>query len=69
MGGTARESRAGLLTPQERAVVIASLQELARRIDGFRDRLSALEAASQLSPGSTRRSSRDSRSPKRSRSS
>ena len=50
-------------------MVAASLQELARRLDGFRERLSALEAAAQFPSGSSSRSTRDSRSSKRSRSS
>ena len=57
------------LTQAELAAVTASLRELARRLDRFRDRLAALEAAVQSSPGATSRSSRDSRSSKRSRSS
>jgi hypothetical protein len=57
------------LTREELAVVAASLHALARQLDGFRGRLSALEASAQVSSGSTCRSTRDSRSPKRSRSS
>ncbi len=61
--------RAGRLTQHELAVVAASLRELGRRLDRFRARVDALEAAVQFPPGRTSRSTRDSRSAKRSRSS
>jgi hypothetical protein len=57
------------LTQRELEVVAASLLELARRLDGIGERLAALEDAVQLSSGSTSRSTRERRSPKRSRSS
>jgi len=57
------------LTPEELAVVTAGLRQLAGRLDRIRGRLGELEQAAQSWSGSTRRSTRDSRSPKRSRSS
>ena len=57
------------LTQAELAAVTASLRELAGRLGRFCDRLGALEAAVQSSRVATKRSSRDSRSSKRSRSS
>lgn len=57
------------LTESELAAVIAGLQTLVRRLDGFGERLDALEEAIQSRSGSTTRSTRDSRSLKRSRSS
>ena len=59
----------GLSTQEEVALVAADLRELSRRLDGFRERLGALEAVAQLAPGGSSRSTRASRSPKRSRSS
>jgi hypothetical protein len=53
----------------ELAIISASLRDLALRLSGLRARLAAVEAAVQLSSGKTSRSSRDSRSPNRSRSS
>jgi hypothetical protein len=57
------------LTRTELAVLAASLRDLGRRLDRFRDRLNTLEAAVQSLPRTTSRSSRESRSSKRSRSS
>ena len=57
------------LAQAELAAVTANLRELAERLGRFRDRLAALEAAVQSSPGAASRSSRDSRSSNRSRSS
>ena len=62
-------SRAAGLAQDELAAVAASLRELAARLERFRDRLADLEAAVQPPSGSTSRSSRARRSPKRSRSS
>jgi hypothetical protein len=64
-----RSALSAELRPDELTIVTASLRELARRLDGLRARLAAVEAAVQLSSGKTSRSSRDSRSPIRSRSS
>jgi hypothetical protein len=68
-GSAARSVLSTELRPDELAIVTASLGELARRLNGLRTRLAAVEAAVQPSSGNTSRSSRDSRSPKRSRSS
>ena len=58
-----------VLSEAELVIVTASLAELAARLDGFRKRLGVVEAAVQSSSAATSRSSRDSRSPNRSRSS
>jgi hypothetical protein len=63
-GGAAAELRSDELT-----IVTASLEELTRRLEGFHERLLALDAAVQLSAGSTSRSRRARRSSKRSKSS
>jgi hypothetical protein len=68
-GRPAPEVPSAQLARAELATVTAGLQELAQRLDRFRDRLHALEAAVQSSPRATSRSSRESRSSKRSRSS
>lgn len=68
-GGPAPRAQPARLARAELVAVTASLQELAQRLDRFRDRLRALEAAVQSSPRATSRSSRVSRSSKRSRSS
>jgi hypothetical protein len=65
----ARAPRADHLSPEELAVIAASLRELADRLDGFRQRLAALEITVQASSGSTTRSTRASRSSMRPRSS
>lgn len=65
--GTRAAASSGRLRPDEVAVVIGSLQELAARLDGFRARLDTVTA--QVSSRGTARSSRDSRSSKRSNSS
>jgi hypothetical protein len=57
------------LTPEELAVVTSALRQLAGRLDRIRGRLGEFEQAAQSWSGSTRRSTRASRSPKRSRSS
>jgi hypothetical protein len=57
------------LTPGELAVVTGELRRLARRVEVFRARLDKLARAAQSGSGSTSRSTRESRSPKRSRSS
>lgn len=57
------------LRPDELALVMASLAELAARLREFRARLAAVEAALQRSSGSTSRSRRASRTPNWSRSS
>jgi hypothetical protein len=57
------------LRPDELALVLANLAELAARLKGFGARLAAVEAAIQRSSGSTSRSRRASRSPNWSRSS
>ena len=62
-------TNAGQLSPGELASVAVSLRALGRRLDQFRDRLSALEVAAQSASGRTSRSTRDSRSSNRSRSS
>jgi hypothetical protein len=68
-GTAARSVLSAELGPDELAIVTASLRELALRLSELRARLAAVEAAVQLSSGGTSRSSRDSRSPSRSRSS
>jgi hypothetical protein len=68
-GRAARGLRTDHLSPEELAIIAASLRELADRLDGFRQRLSALETAVQASSGSTTRSTRASRSSIRPRSS
>jgi hypothetical protein len=67
-GEGARRPPVGLAS-EELAVVAASLRQLARRLERYRDQLSRLEAALQSRSGRTSRSTRDRRSPKRSRSS
>lgn len=67
-GRAAHGLRTDQLSPEELAIIAASLRELADRLDGFRQRLSALETAVQAS-GSTTRSTRASRSSIRPRSS
>ena len=62
-------AQAGHLSSAELAVIAASLQELADRLQGFQQRLAVLDAAVQASSGSTIRSTRASRSSTRSRSS
>ncbi len=57
------------LAPEELAVVVAGLRQVARRLESFRGRLDELERAVQSRSGSTSRSTRESRSPTRSRSS
>ena len=72
MSGRGRDGYApprGHLSSEELAVVAASLQELAHRLEGFRQRLAVLDAAAQASSGSTSRSTRARRSSTRSRSS
>jgi hypothetical protein len=61
--------RPGHLSREELAVVAAGLQALARRMEGFRQRLDTLDAAVQASSGSTSRSTRARRPSTRSRSS
>jgi hypothetical protein len=68
-GTAARSVLSAELRPDELAIVTASLRDLALRLSGLRARLAAVEAAVQRSSGTTSRSSRDSRSPNRSRSS
>lgn len=65
----AEDAAPSQLTAEQLAVIAASLAELACRIENFRHRLSVLNAAVQASSGSTSRSTRDSRSSTRSRSS
>jgi hypothetical protein len=67
-GGALGVPPAGL-TLEELAAVAASLRELAGRLDQFQIRLTDLGAAAQSLSGSTSRSTRESRSPKLSRSS
>jgi hypothetical protein len=65
----ARTLRTDHLTPEELAVIAASLRELADRLDEFRQRLAVLDTAVQAPSGSTTRSTRVRRSSIRSRSS
>ena len=67
--GPAQGALAAPLTRGELAAVAAGIGDLRRRLGGFRARVDALEAAVQLPPGRTSRSTRASRSAKRSRSS
>lgn len=59
----------GGLTPQELAVVAASLADIADRLEAIKARLERLRAAAQVSVPSTSRSTFDSRSSMRPRSS
>jgi hypothetical protein len=57
------------LSPAELAEIAVGVRELAERLDGFRQRLAALERGAQALSGSTSRSTRARRSSTRSRSS